>query len=147
VRQRAHQPPTLDENLGLVEIEGEASVLLEYMLYVREHLEGDGQLGFDVAIISVQHSPCVLVVLVQGPATEVVHAEAEHDHLERISLLSAGLTPGVENVAAIVEVTQEGLGGAHRPEILKHVAQFSTNSPNIVTLMEPACVITGCFAT
>jgi hypothetical protein len=29
---------TLDENLGLVEIEVEASVLLEYMLGVREHL-------------------------------------------------------------------------------------------------------------
>ena len=36
-----------------------------------------------------------------------------------ISLLSAGLAPGVENanVAAIVEVTQVGLVGAHRPEI------------------------------
>jgi hypothetical protein len=33
-------------------------------------------------------------------------------------LLSAGLAPGVENanVAAIVEVTQVGLVGAHRPE-------------------------------
>ena len=59
---------TLDENLGLFEIEGEASVLLEYMLDVREHLEGDGQLGFDGAIISVRHSACVLVVLVEGAA-------------------------------------------------------------------------------
>ena len=74
-------------------------------------------------------------------------AEAEHDHLEGISLLSAGIAPGVENVAAIVQVPQVGLGGVHRPEILKHVAQFSTNSLNIVTLFEPACVITGCFAT
>jgi hypothetical protein len=54
-------------------------------------------------------------VLVEGPAPEVMHAEAEHDHLERISLLSAGLTPGVENVATTVEVTHVGLGGAHRP--------------------------------
>jgi hypothetical protein len=58
-------------------------------------------------------------------------AEAEHDHLEGISLLSAGLTPGVENFTAIVQVPQVGLGGAHRPEILKHDAQFSTNSLNI----------------
>jgi hypothetical protein len=29
---------TLDENLGLVEVEGKAIVLLEYMLDVREHL-------------------------------------------------------------------------------------------------------------
>jgi hypothetical protein len=29
---------TLDENLGLVEFKVEASVLLEYMLYVREHI-------------------------------------------------------------------------------------------------------------
>ena len=58
------------EHLGLVEIEGEASVLLEYMLDVRENLEGDGQLGFDVAIISVRHSACVLVVLVEGAAPQ-----------------------------------------------------------------------------
>jgi hypothetical protein len=37
VWQRAHQPPRY-ENLGLVEVEGKASVLLEYMLDVREHL-------------------------------------------------------------------------------------------------------------
>ena len=84
----------------------------------------------------------VLVVLVQGPAPQVMDAETEYDHLEGISLLSAGLAPGVEHVTAVVEVPQVGLVGAHRPEILKHVAQFSTNSLNIVTLFEPACVIT-----
>ena len=89
----------------------------------------------------------VLVVLVQGPAPQVMDAETEYDHLEGISLLSAGLAPGVEHVTAVVEVPQVGLVGAHRPEILKHVAQFSTNSLNIVTLFEPACVITGCVAT
>ena len=73
--------------------------------------------------------------------------EAKHDHLEGFSLLSAGLTPGVENVAAIVQVMQVGLGCAHRPEILKHFAQFSANILNIVTLFQPASVITRCFAT
>ena len=116
------------------------------MLDVREHLEGDGQLGFD-AIISVHHSTCVLVVLIEGAAPQMMNRHSKDDHLERISLLSDGLAPAVENVAAIVEVTQEGLGGAHRPEILKHVAQFSTNSLNIVILFESACVVKGCFAT
>jgi len=58
---------TLDEKLGLrllrtVEIEGEASVFLEYVLQVREHLEGDRQLGFYVTIVGVCYSACVLVV-------------------------------------------------------------------------------------
>jgi hypothetical protein len=35
---RVSRRDTLDENLGLVEIKVEASVLLEYMLDVREHL-------------------------------------------------------------------------------------------------------------
>ena len=58
-------------------------------------------------------------------------------------MLSAGLTPGVEHDAVVVELSQVGLGGAHRPEILKHVAQFSANSLNIVTLFESASVIAG----
>jgi hypothetical protein len=33
-------------------------------------------------------------------------------------LPSAGLTPGVEDVVAIVEILQVGVGGAHHPEIL-----------------------------
>jgi hypothetical protein len=86
-------------------------------------------------------------VLGEGPAPEVMNRETKHDHLKGVSLLSAGLTPGVEQVAEIVEVTQVGLGGAHDPEILKHVAQFSTTSVNIVTFFERACVITGCLPT
>jgi hypothetical protein len=50
------------------------------------------------------------------------HLSTKHDHLEGVSLLSAGLTPGVEHVAAIVKVEQVGLGGLHGPEILKHLA-------------------------
>jgi hypothetical protein len=53
---------------------------------------------------------------------EVMNRETKHDHLAGVSLLSSGLTPGVEHLAAIVEVTQVGLDGAHGPEILKHVA-------------------------
>jgi hypothetical protein len=53
--------------------------------------------------------------------------QAEHNHLERISLLSTSLAPGVEHLTAVVKVTQVGLGGAHRPEILKHVTQLSTD--------------------
>ena len=41
---------------------------------------------------------------------------SEDDHLERISLLSAGLAN--EHVAAIVEVTQVGFGGAHQCEVV-----------------------------
>ena len=63
---------TLDENLFLVEIK--ASVLLEYMLDVREHLWGDGQLCLDVAIVGVCHGARVLVVLVEGPASQVMDA-------------------------------------------------------------------------
>ncbi len=44
---------------------------------------------------------------VTGPSP----VRSEHDHLEKISLRSAGLA--VEHVAAIVEVTQVGIGGAH----------------------------------
>jgi hypothetical protein len=46
------------------------------------------------------------VVLVEGPAPQVMDAETEYDHLEGISLLSAGLTPGVEHVTAVVEAPQ-----------------------------------------
>jgi len=58
---RVSRRDTLDEKLGFrflraVEIEGEASVFLEHALQVREHIEGDGQLGFDVAIVGVRHS-------------------------------------------------------------------------------------------
>jgi len=35
---RISRRDTLDENLGLVEVEGKASVLLEFMPDVREHL-------------------------------------------------------------------------------------------------------------
>ena len=76
----------------------------------------------------------VLVVLVQGPAPQVMDAETEYDHLEGISLLSAGLAPGVEHVPAKVEVAQVGLGGAHRFEVFKHIAQLFANSLNIVAL-------------
>jgi hypothetical protein len=40
-----------------------------------------------------------------------------------------------------------GFGGAHGPEILKHVAQLSTNSLNIVTRFKPTLVVTGGFAS
>ena len=78
------------------------------MLDVREHLEGDGQLGFD-AIISVHHSACVLVVLIEGAAPQMMNRHSKDDHRESISLLSAGLAPGVEYLTAVVEVTQVGL--------------------------------------
>jgi len=51
-----------------------------------------------------------------------------------ISLLSAGLAPGVENanVAAIVEVTQVGLVGAHRPEISAKYSNMLRSSLDFV---------------
>jgi hypothetical protein len=87
------------------------------------------------------------VVLVESPAPQVMDAQAEHDHVERISLLSAGLAPDVEHLTAVVEVTHVGVGGAYGPEILKHVAYFSTNSLNIITLFKPTHVVTGGFAS
>ena len=98
---------TLDEKLCLrllraVEIEGEASVFLEYVLQVGEHLEGDRQFGFDVTIIGVCYGARVLVVLGESASPDVVYGQAEDDHLERIPLLSASLAPGVEHVAEVV---------------------------------------------
>jgi hypothetical protein len=52
------------------------------MLDVREHLQGDGQLCLDVAIVGVCHGTWVLVVLVEGPAPQVMDCETEDDHLE-----------------------------------------------------------------
>ncbi len=43
----------------------------------RQHLEGDGQFGFDQAIISVRHSACVLVVLVESAAPQMVHSQTK----------------------------------------------------------------------
>ena len=42
----------------------------------------------------------VLVVLGEGPAPEVMNRETKHDNLEEVSLLSADLTPGVDNSRA-----------------------------------------------
>jgi hypothetical protein len=64
-------------------------------------LEGDRQLGFYVTIVGVRHSACLLVVLGESAAPDVVHGQAEHDHLERISLLATSLTPGVKDVAEV----------------------------------------------
>jgi hypothetical protein len=61
-------------------------------------------------------------------------SEAKDEHLERVSLLSASLAPGVKHVPAKVEVTQVGLGGAHCFEVFKHRTQLFANSLNIVTL-------------
>jgi len=91
------------------------------MLDIRKNLEGNTELHLDVAIIGVCHRAGTLV-LMESHSPEVMDVEAEHNHLERISLLSAGLAPVVEHVAAVVEVTQVGLGGAHRPEILVFAA-------------------------
>jgi hypothetical protein len=76
----------------------------------------------------------------------MMYAEAKHDHLEGVSLLSAGLAPGGQYVPAKVEVTQVGLGSAEGFEVFKHVPQLFANSLNIVTLFEPASVITGGLA-
>jgi hypothetical protein len=43
----------------------------------RQHLEGDGQFGFDQAIISVRHSACVLVVLVESAAPQMCLSSAK----------------------------------------------------------------------
>jgi hypothetical protein len=97
--------------------------------------------------IGVYYGARVLVVLGESPAPEVVDCETEHYHLERISLLSASLAPGVQHVAEVVKVAQVAFGGAHGPKILKHVAELFTNSLNIVTLVKAACVVTGGLAS
>ena len=88
----------------------------------------------DVTIVGVGYYAGVLVVFVEGATPEVMDGQAERDHLEGVPLLSAGLAPGVEHVPAKVEVAQVGLGGAHRFEVFKHIAQLFANSLNIVTL-------------
>ena len=62
-----------------------------------------------------------------------------------IALLAASLAPGVEHVAAVVEVAQVRLGGTHRFEILEHVPQVHTDSLKIVTrrCMAPAAGALG----
>jgi hypothetical protein len=42
------------------------------VLQVREHLEGDRQLGLDVIIVGVSHSACVLVVLGESAAPQMM---------------------------------------------------------------------------
>jgi hypothetical protein len=79
------------------------------MLDIQKNLEGNTELHLDVAIIGVCHHAGILV-LIEGHSPEVMDVEAEHNHLERISLPSAGLAPGVEHVAAVVKATQMGLG-------------------------------------
>ena len=132
-RVRLSRRNTPDKKLGLV-VDVQASVLLENQLDVREHLERDGELGLDVTVIGVCYRAGVLVVLVEGASPEVMDSEAKDKHLERVSLLSASLAPGVKHVPAKVEVTQVGLGGAHCFEVFKHRTQLFANSLNIVTL-------------
>ena len=103
---RVGRRDTLDEKLGLrllraVEIEGKASVFFEYVLQVRERLEGDRQLGPDVTIVGASHSACVLVVLGESAAPQMMNRQAEHDHLERISLLATSLAPRVKDAPEV----------------------------------------------
>ncbi len=89
-------------SLVVLEIEVEARVFLEHMLDVRER-NSRATLSFAlIAIIGVCHRAGILVVFVEGLAQEMVEAKTKDDHLERISLLSAGLALGVEHVAAVV---------------------------------------------
>ncbi len=89
------------------------------------------------------------MVLVEGPAPQVMDRETEDYHLEGSPCWPPVLldAPGVEHVAVVVKVAQVGLGGAHGPKILKHVAELFTNSLNIVTLFKAACVVTGGLAS
>ena len=50
------------------------------------------------------------MVLVEGPAPQVMDRETEYYHLEGISLLSASLAPGVQHVAEVVKVALCGDG-------------------------------------
>ncbi len=85
-----------------------------------------------------------MVVLGEGSPPNMMYAEAKQDHLEGVSLLSASLAPGGQYVPAKVEVTQVGLGDAG--DLKYSNMQLFANSLNIVTLFEPASVITGVLA-
>ena len=70
----------------------------------------------------------------EGPAPEVMNRETKHNHLEGDSLLSAGLTPGVEHVAAIVEVMQVDL-------VVRMALKYSNmlrSSPQQVSILSPS---------
>jgi hypothetical protein len=99
-RVRLGRRDTLDENLSLV-IEVQASVLLENETDVREYLERNGEIGLDVPVIGVSYCG-ILVLLGEGAPPNMMYAEAQHDHLEGVSLLllSAGLAPGGQYVPA-----------------------------------------------
>ena len=56
-------------------------------------------------------------MLGEGASPQVMYAEAKGDHLERVSLLSAGLAPSVKYVPAKVEVTQVRFGGVQGLEV------------------------------
>ena len=67
-------------------------------------------------------------MLRERPAPQVVDAQAENNHFERVSLLATGLALSVEHVAKVVEVAQVRLGGTHRFEVFEHIAKFLANS-------------------
>lgn len=135
----------LDEDLCLENIDVEASVIPKNLLKVRENLERDTEFRLDVAVIGVCDCTCILLVLRERPAPQVVDAQAENNHFERVSLLTAGLALRVEHLAEVVEVSQVRLGGAHRFEVFEHVSKLVANSLKIVTLFKPAGIIArGC---
>ena len=53
--------------------------------------------------------PRRLVVLGEDPAPQVIDAETEYDHLEGISLLSAGLTPGYAQAMYLLQQCADNL--------------------------------------
>ena len=56
---------TLDENLGLI-IEVQVSMFPENVLYVRDHLERNGELSLDVTIVGLSYYAGILVMLGEG---------------------------------------------------------------------------------
>ena len=83
--------------------------------------------------LGVCHGARILVVLVEGLSPQVMDAETEYDHLEGISLLSAGLSPGIEHVIAVIEVTQSTAGEMRSTagEISPFIEWFTPQAPTM----------------
>ena len=67
-----------------------------------------------------------------------MYAKAKGDHLERVSLLSAGLAPSVKYVPAKVEVTQVRFGGAQGLEVVQKYENMLRSSVQTVSILSPS---------
>ena len=79
-----------DEDVGLGLIEFKTSILVKYMLKLGINLKGNAQLSINIAVVGISERVGEWMLL-EDASPEMVNAEVEDRHLERITLLSARL--------------------------------------------------------